>query len=432
MKYFLSVCVCIKNERPYMAEFIRHYLAQGVDHLYLVDNGSTDGVETLPECDISTAAKETVTIVRDPRDFRILTDASSADGHRRLLTENLFERLRAETEWAIIVDADEFMFGKNGHTLKTYVQSLPQDVNRVYVFWNIISPTNDPVPETFHLAQNRRRINYDRLSDPALFGYHARFANHFGKSIFRPLQTRLPDGLWMHKVFVHGRAITNYGHEDDETTRYMDNLPAMAYSEEAYQKADVTLHHYALRNAADCDKKTAQLTAVVHKTPFILGLFDLLRHANPDAAFVTDTDLPTAAMTSALAVRHVCRLDTHRTLVEGIVGHLDVVRVAPTTTEEETAVAVQIVGWAFGLAGGAKRRRIRFVHGDRPAQTLDASVERNDVAQVYEDPELAPCGWDQCVDVVVVRDNETIAPGWLEMMNEDDACGWTRFMCVSF
>lgn len=175
-RFFLSVCVCVKNELPYLADFIEHYLAQGVDHVYIVDNGSTDGgPESLPEYGGGAAFTTQVTVLRDARDMGIFDSDAGGQGHSRLLTENLFMRLRNETEWAIVVDADEFMFGKNGHSLRTYVQSLPADVNRVYVFWNIITPTplsdttaDDTsslpiVADTFRLGQNRLRINYDHF-----------------------------------------------------------------------------------------------------------------------------------------------------------------------------------------------------------------------------------------------------------------------------
>lgn len=41
-KYYLSVGAIFKNEAHILEEWIQHYLAEGVDHFYLIDNGSTD------------------------------------------------------------------------------------------------------------------------------------------------------------------------------------------------------------------------------------------------------------------------------------------------------------------------------------------------------------------------------------------------------
>ena len=40
--YFLSVLSIFKNEIMNLKVWIEHYLWQGVDHFYLIDNGSTD------------------------------------------------------------------------------------------------------------------------------------------------------------------------------------------------------------------------------------------------------------------------------------------------------------------------------------------------------------------------------------------------------
>ena len=307
--YVLAVGVCIRNERRFMGEFVRHYLAQGADHVYIVDNGSTDGgVEGLPEC----ADPATVSVIRDARELRLLSDnAGGAMGHWRLLTENLLARLQLNARWAAVVDADEFMFGKNGHTLRSYVLSLPPAVSRVYVFWNIVSPRREAVEggeevDNDHqpiLGRHRRRPNYDRLwaADGAL-GEDARHANNFGKSLFRPARARLPEGLWLHKVAVPGgppggRAVTNYDERTDEAAvdggahARFDNRPWVARSEADYRRVNVTLHHYALRSRSDVAKKAAQLPIMAGKARFLHGLFEMLR-CEDDGAFVDDDALP--------------------------------------------------------------------------------------------------------------------------------------------
>ena len=41
-KYYLSVLATFKNEMLNLDLWIRHYIWMGVDHFYLIDNGSTD------------------------------------------------------------------------------------------------------------------------------------------------------------------------------------------------------------------------------------------------------------------------------------------------------------------------------------------------------------------------------------------------------
>jgi len=42
MANFLSIVAVFKNEAHILKEWIDHYMNQGVDHFYLIDNGSTD------------------------------------------------------------------------------------------------------------------------------------------------------------------------------------------------------------------------------------------------------------------------------------------------------------------------------------------------------------------------------------------------------
>ena len=41
-EYYLSIVAIFKNESWILKEWIEHYLNQGVDHFFLIDNGSTD------------------------------------------------------------------------------------------------------------------------------------------------------------------------------------------------------------------------------------------------------------------------------------------------------------------------------------------------------------------------------------------------------
>ena len=42
MLYTLSVLAMFKNESMIIQEWIKHYIEEGVEHFYLIDNGSTD------------------------------------------------------------------------------------------------------------------------------------------------------------------------------------------------------------------------------------------------------------------------------------------------------------------------------------------------------------------------------------------------------
>ena len=41
-KYTLSCCMNMKNEGKFLKEWLDHYISEGVEHFYLIDNGSDD------------------------------------------------------------------------------------------------------------------------------------------------------------------------------------------------------------------------------------------------------------------------------------------------------------------------------------------------------------------------------------------------------
>jgi len=253
-----------------MEEFLKHYIEQGVDHFYIINNNSDDNIEEVIDQSIY---KSNVTLITDNRDMNILKNDSSPYGHKTLLDENLYDLIKAETKWAILIDADEFIYGKNGHTIQSYLSTLDEEVGCIYVIWNIINPCVDidgNMVGDFSLKRTFKRLNHDLIhSLPS----RAVEANDFGKSIVRTSMLIDDNKLWLHKIVVSGRTINNYG---SVLTLPYDNGNNIQYSEQAYQELNISLNHHAIRNAKDYEKKKNQIDAVVHKNHFIRGLFDIV------------------------------------------------------------------------------------------------------------------------------------------------------------
>lgn len=96
IKHFLSVCAIVKNEAPYIEEWIEFHLLQGVEYFYLYDNGSTDGTfEILLEY----FKLGVVTILdyqfENPPQFKAY--------------QHCLDRYRGESEWIAFIDCDEFL-----------------------------------------------------------------------------------------------------------------------------------------------------------------------------------------------------------------------------------------------------------------------------------------------------------------------------------
>ena len=243
-KYKLSLCVVIKNEVEYINDFLEHYVNQGIEHFYIINNNSTDGVENFIE---NHKYIDKITLIKDDTDFKY----NQLDcPHKDILDRNLYSLLKETTEWAIIIDIDEFMYGKNGFTISTYIDSLEQEINNVYVYWNIIIPAKEEntneILETFSPKKSTKRINLDFLDK---LPWEIQWACKFGKSLFRTSALNDYNKLWIHKVHVDGKIITNYNTLSENEYDNADN--EIIFSEENFNKTNISLKHYAIRNKKD-------------------------------------------------------------------------------------------------------------------------------------------------------------------------------------
>jgi hypothetical protein len=83
--------------------------------------------------------------------------------------------------------------------------------------------------------------------------------------------------LWIHKINVSGKRITNYGNID---TNWYDNNNYIQYNEDKFNKLNITLDHYAIRNLNDYNKR------LINNNKFSNGVIDLLNLEKNSKYFV--------------------------------------------------------------------------------------------------------------------------------------------------
>ena len=64
------------------------------------------------------------------------------------------------------MDIDEFMYGKNGYNIKTFLQTVDDNVGCIYVIWNIMtsSMTKNEDSNSFHINSNTFKRELDNYS----------------------------------------------------------------------------------------------------------------------------------------------------------------------------------------------------------------------------------------------------------------------------
>ena len=119
--YFLSLLAIFKNETMNLKIWLDHYIWQGVEHFYLIDNGSTDNPLTILQKYID---KGIVSYFYRPKTFHQLE-------HYRFIFDN--EKLKTKTRWLIIADLDEFFYGLKTRISTILTKFIQYDV--IYCNW---------------------------------------------------------------------------------------------------------------------------------------------------------------------------------------------------------------------------------------------------------------------------------------------------------
>ena len=126
---YLSILAIMKNEAMNLKLWIDHYISQGVDHLYLIDNGSDD---------------ETIEIIENlinngyPITLYILPEKFKQQQHYQYVYDQ--EKLNEATKWLIVADLDEFFYCYNSKIsteLKNY-----EDYDFITSKWRMFGSNN--------------------------------------------------------------------------------------------------------------------------------------------------------------------------------------------------------------------------------------------------------------------------------------------------
>jgi len=110
--YYLSVGAMFKNERNGIVEWIKHYLHHGVEHFYLINDGSTD---------------DTVAQIQEYIDKGLITLFNVEEPYYLGRQRNLYNRhilpCIKQTKWLMMVDLDEYVWSRQSINLLYVLKS---------------------------------------------------------------------------------------------------------------------------------------------------------------------------------------------------------------------------------------------------------------------------------------------------------------------
>lgn len=124
----IALISVFKNEAHIFKEWIEHYLKEGINHFFLVDNGSTDNYLEKLQIYID---KKIVTLIQDEKKYSQVEHL------------NKFLPICKNFDWILVADLDEIIYSRNGYkTIKDYLNSLNQNILQVNIPWKLFGSNN--------------------------------------------------------------------------------------------------------------------------------------------------------------------------------------------------------------------------------------------------------------------------------------------------
>jgi hypothetical protein len=207
----LCIVAIFKNENHALHEWIDHYLREGVDHFFLVDNGSNDGYDLKKY-------GETVDIWINPKK------------HAQVELINHYLEKAKKYEWVMVVDLDEFMYARKGFkTIKEYLRSVRPEVSQIMVPWKMFGSSGHIKQPKSIIQGFTHRKKYGDI-DPFVFV----------KTIIRS-KTLL-------KMNIHTHHTTNNKNLDVIKPDNELVIPALLISEKLLESSHLHLNHYIIQS----------------------------------------------------------------------------------------------------------------------------------------------------------------------------------------
>jgi uncharacterized membrane protein YkvA (DUF1232 family) len=183
LRWYLSAMAAIKDEAPYLDEWLAFCVSEGVEHILLYDNGSTDNSREVLQ---SWIAAGIVELFDWPIHWK--------NGAQTKAYADALRRLRGRTRWVAFIDPDEFLFSPTGKSVAEVLKRY-EDHAGVIVNWQCYGTSGHktrPTGLTIECHTRRAKSDWAR--------------NHRVKTIVDPLLAIEPEGSHLFKV-QPGRAL---------------------------------------------------------------------------------------------------------------------------------------------------------------------------------------------------------------------------------
>jgi hypothetical protein len=252
MSFLALLCRC--KDEPYVTEFVKYYLSEGVDRIYILDDDSNQAIYS------GVVHNPQVTIVPGKNITR-----DDNVGRREF-----YPTIRDKYTWLIHVDVDEYIATRKNprHTIRRELETTFKDVHHVFVPWVFMACNGQVKNPPCLLQTNIYRPTYDTVYTDS---HNRKFQiRRMCKSIFKPA----------------------YFNELRDHRPMQPTGPVVVSSEEELTEASIPnavllCYHYRYVSIEHFAHKTK--TNLFHRANAAL-LREMLQHDHPDVVDTTMRD----------------------------------------------------------------------------------------------------------------------------------------------
>lgn len=127
-----AICT-VKDEAPYILEWIAWHRLVGFDKIIIAQNSSTDGTVELLE------ALDSAGIIHYIENSELENGAPPLSYQRRAYEKALKDHVKGHFDWAMALDIDEFLVPRNGVTLGQLIACASDQFDQIRLNWRCFS-----------------------------------------------------------------------------------------------------------------------------------------------------------------------------------------------------------------------------------------------------------------------------------------------------
>lgn len=181
----VACCAIMKNEAPYIKEWVAHYLVLGFDKIYIYENDSSD---------------ETPEILQLLHDQGIIEYVAwpSLDRKSPQISAYSDAARRTDSDWIFFCDTDEFLTLRKHEDVHGFIRSFSDEVSCISVNWKMFgSSGNESATDGLVIERFPRCSSVNFVS------------NHHVKSFVRPKSIT---DMHIHAPVTNGASVYSDGH----------------------------------------------------------------------------------------------------------------------------------------------------------------------------------------------------------------------------